>query len=63
MISNNDELLESADQAIELPKGMPEWLSPIVTIITAQLFSMYLAATKGIDVDNPHGLKKVTETW
>jgi len=27
------------------------------------MFAMYLANTRGFDVDNPRGLNKVTETW
>lgn len=63
VISNHPELLEMADHQIELPDGIPEWLSPIPAIIPAQLFVMYLAQSRGIDVDNPRGLNKVTETW
>lgn len=63
MISNQPELLDMADHVIELPLGIPEWLSPIPAIIPAQMFAMYLAKARGIDVDNPRGLNKVTETW
>ncbi|MCB2210114.1 SIS domain-containing protein [bacterium] len=62
-ISDNQELLKLADQAITLPAGVPEWLSPISAIIPAQFFAMYLAHTRGVDVDQPRGLNKVTETW
>ncbi len=63
MISNHTELLAMADHKIEIPRGVPEWLSPIPAIIPAQLFAMYLAKSRGIDVDNPRGLNKVTKTW
>jgi glucosamine--fructose-6-phosphate aminotransferase (isomerizing) len=48
---------------LTVPDAVPEWLSPITTIIPGQLFAMYLANTRGLDVDNPRGLKKITETW
>jgi len=41
---------------------MPEWLSPIISIIPGQLFSMYLTKAKGFDTESPRGLNKVTET-
>jgi glucosamine--fructose-6-phosphate aminotransferase (isomerizing) len=44
------------------PDTLPEWLSPLVDIIPAQLFTAALARAKGLDVERPRGLKKVTLT-
>jgi glucosamine--fructose-6-phosphate aminotransferase (isomerizing) len=63
VISDDNGPLKSGDQALRLPSGIPEWLSPISTIIPGQLFGMYLAHTRGFDVDQPRGLNKVTQTW
>jgi glucosamine--fructose-6-phosphate aminotransferase (isomerizing) len=63
LISNHPGLLGMAEHVMKLPTGIPEWLSPIPAILPAQMFAMYLAHTRGIDVDNPRGLHKVTETW
>jgi glutamine---fructose-6-phosphate transaminase (isomerizing) len=63
MLSDQQDLLAMADHNLVLPSGVPEWLSPITAIIPAQMFAMYLANTRGYDVDNPRGLHKVTETW
>lgn len=63
MVSDRKELLDMADHRLTLPAGIPEWLSPIPAILPAQMFAMYLAHTRGFDVDNPRGLNKVTETW
>ncbi len=63
MFSDHPDLLNLADHKIALPMGVPEWLSPISAILPAQMFAMYLAQTRGIDIDNPRGLNKVTETW
>ncbi|MFU8826079.1 MAG: SIS domain-containing protein [Brevefilum sp.] len=63
MISDHPDLLKITSQTMSVPAGVPEWLSPITAIIPGQIFAMYLAATRGIDVDNPRGLHKVTETW
>ncbi len=63
IISDQKELLDLADHKMVLPGDIPEWLSPISAILPAQMFAMYLAHTRGFDVDNPRGLNKVTETW
>lgn len=63
ILSDQPSLLSMSGHTLALPTGVPEWLSPITAIIPAQMFAMYLAETRGIDVDNPRGLKKVTETW
>ncbi|QRN83330.1 SIS domain-containing protein [Chloroflexota bacterium] len=63
VISDESEPLKLSDQKLVLPTGIPEWLSPISAIIPGQLFGMYLAASRGFDVDQPRGLNKVTKTW
>ncbi len=62
IISEDQELLQIADCPLPLPHGIPEWLSPLVAIIPAQLFSYHLTLIKGIDPDAPRGLSKVTLT-
>jgi glucosamine--fructose-6-phosphate aminotransferase (isomerizing) len=47
---------------IALPSEIPEWATPMVAIIGAQLFCHHLALTKGLDPDAPAGLQKVTRT-
>ena len=37
VISDRDELLDRAQSPIPLPKGVPEWISPIVAIMPGQL--------------------------
>ncbi|MBX3080403.1 MAG: SIS domain-containing protein, partial [Anaerolineae bacterium] len=61
VISNNEDALKSAISP--MPTAMlPEWLSPIVTVIPGQVFAMQLALAKGHSVDKPIGLNKVTVT-
>lgn len=62
-ISNDDEINAQASRALPLPVTLSESLSPLAAIVPGQLFSMYLASTRGIAVDHPRGLSKVTETW
>lgn len=61
-ISNRQEALEAARYGIPLPEAMPEWLSPMISIIAAQLFTYHLGTVKGLDTDQPRGLTKVTKT-
>ena len=63
VISDQEDLLAQADLPFRLPPGIPEWLSPCVAVLPGQLFAMTLSAARGLDVDNPEGLTKVTETW
>jgi glucosamine--fructose-6-phosphate aminotransferase (isomerizing) len=51
-----------ADHLIELPPGLPEWLTPIPAIVAAQIFTYHLTVASGADPDHPRMLKKVTRT-
>jgi glutamine---fructose-6-phosphate transaminase (isomerizing) len=57
-----DEALELAHSPIALPRGMPEWISPMVLVVPGQLLAYGLALAKGLDPDHPRELSKVTIT-
>jgi glucosamine--fructose-6-phosphate aminotransferase (isomerizing) len=61
-ISDESETLALARIPLVLPQTVPEWLSPLVTIIPGQLLAMHLAHSRDYDPDHPRGLRKVTET-
>lgn len=61
VISDNDSTLALADAPIAIPT-VPEWLSPVVAAVAAQLFSYHLAKAKGLDPDAPRTIQKVTKT-
>jgi glucosamine--fructose-6-phosphate aminotransferase (isomerizing) len=42
--------------------AVPEWLSPLVAILPLQALAAQVAALRGVDVDAPFGLTKVTRT-
>lgn len=63
VISDHPEALALAKAPLTIPAGVPEWLSPFVAIVPAQLFSHHLAVLRGLDVEHPRGLQKVTKTW
>jgi glucosamine--fructose-6-phosphate aminotransferase (isomerizing) len=48
-------------EGVPLP-AVPEWLSPLVAIIPAQLFAYHLARARGLDTEAPRNLAKVTLT-
>ena len=62
IVSDDDALLGRADVALPLVKGLPEWLSPLVAVVPGQLAAMRLARLRGVDLDRPLGLAKVTLT-
>ena len=62
VISDDGEALALAQSPIQLPPHIPEWLSPLVSILPAQLFACHLTQVKGYDTDAPRTITKVTET-
>jgi glucosamine--fructose-6-phosphate aminotransferase (isomerizing) len=62
VISDDEKTLALAQSPIRLPAQIPEWLTPIVSILPAQLFACHLTEVKGYDTDKPRNLTKVTET-
>lgn len=62
IISNVDHVLAQARLGLRIPQGVPEWLSPLVAVVPGQLLALGLSEARGIDVDTPRGLNKVTIT-
>jgi len=62
VISDDAEALALAQSPIRLPAQIPEWLTPLVSIIPAQLFACHLTRVKGFDTETPRSITKVTET-
>jgi len=61
-ISDDPVLTAAAHVGLPLLPGVPEWLSPLVAVVPGQLAAMRLAQLRGVDLDNPLGLQKVTLT-
>ena len=62
-ISDKKEITLKSNLGFVIPTGIPEWLSPIAYILPGQLFARQLAIEKGLNIDKPDGLTKVTETF
>ncbi|MFB3889148.1 MAG: glutamine--fructose-6-phosphate transaminase (isomerizing) [Candidatus Bathyarchaeia archaeon] len=59
VIEEGDEEIKAlSDDYIEVPKGIPEVLSPIPFVIPLQLLAYYMAVEKGINPDTPRNLAK-----
>ena len=52
------EINELSDDVIEMPRGIPDLLSPIPYVVPLQLFAYHLAVKKGLDPDKPRNLAK-----
>ena len=62
VISDDVNILSLAQSPVQLPTQIPEWLTPLVSIIPAQLFACHLTQVKGYDTERPRSITKVTET-
>jgi glucosamine--fructose-6-phosphate aminotransferase (isomerizing) len=62
IISNNNQTLALAQTPMAVPPDIPEWLTPLISIVPAQLFAYHLTRAKGFDPEKPRSIGKVTET-
>jgi glutamine---fructose-6-phosphate transaminase (isomerizing) len=62
VVSDDEQLLAAADIAVPLPTGLPPWVAPFLAVIPGQVAALRLAEVRGVDIDAPHGLSKVTLT-
>jgi glucosamine--fructose-6-phosphate aminotransferase (isomerizing) len=61
-ISDDSDFLTAADTALPLVPGVPEWLSPLITVVPGQVAALRLATLRGENLDSPAGLTKITLT-
>jgi glucosamine--fructose-6-phosphate aminotransferase (isomerizing) len=54
----DEEIKNLADDYVEVPKGIPEVLSPIPFVIPLQLLAYYIAVERGYNPDTPRNLAK-----
>lgn len=58
MEEEDEEIKNLADDYMQVPKGIPEVLSPIAFIIPLQLLAYYMAVERGYNPDMPRNLAK-----
>jgi glucosamine--fructose-6-phosphate aminotransferase (isomerizing) len=59
VIEEGDEEVKGlADDYVEVPKGIPDVLSPIPFVVPLQLLAYYMAVERGYDPDKPRNLAK-----
>jgi glucosamine--fructose-6-phosphate aminotransferase (isomerizing) len=61
-VSDDRELLAAVDVGVAIEPGMPDWLAPLLAVIPGQAAALRLGELRGVDLDRPHGLSKVTLT-
>ena len=61
-VSDVAAVLRRAHTKLPLVPRVPEWLSPMTAVIPGQVTAMRLAQLRGLDIDSPPGLRKVTLT-
>jgi glutamine---fructose-6-phosphate transaminase (isomerizing) len=61
-VSDVSAVLRRAQTRLPLVPRVPEWLSPLTAVIPGQLTALQLAQMRGLDIDRPVGLNKVTLT-
>jgi glucosamine--fructose-6-phosphate aminotransferase (isomerizing) len=54
----DEEIKNLVDDYVEVPKGVPEVLSPIPFVIPLQLLAYYMAVERGFNPDTPRNLAK-----
>ena len=62
LITNRADLCEYANQSLVMPTACEGLAGGLCAIVLMQLFVLKLSLSRGIDTDNPRGLKKVTIT-
>lgn len=61
ILSDEPKLARAGEPFLRLVP-VPEWLSPLTAVVPVQLLAAGIAERRGVDVDNPFGLSKVTLT-
>ncbi|HUJ55341.1 MAG TPA: SIS domain-containing protein [Gaiellaceae bacterium] len=61
-ISDVHAVLRRARTPLPLVKDVPEWLSPLSAVVPGQVTALRLTQLRGLDLDSPAGLRKVTLT-
>ncbi len=61
LVTNSNKADKIAQKILRFPDA-PEWQTPLLAILPAQLFTYSLTLAKGFDPEHPRGLRKITTT-
>ncbi len=61
-VSDVHAVLRRARTRLPLVPRVPEWLSPLTAVVPGQVTALRLTRLRGLDLDSPVGLRKVTLT-
>ena len=62
VLGDDERFRHPTDAWIPVPKGLPEWLTPLVAVVPGQLLAYHLTLARGGDPDQPRTIAKVTQT-
>jgi glucosamine--fructose-6-phosphate aminotransferase (isomerizing) len=62
IVSQETPSLGRQDLHVEITPKAPHWVATILAVLPGQIAAMQLASRRGVDLDRPHGLSKVTLT-
>ncbi|MCL4260089.1 MAG: SIS domain-containing protein, partial [Anaerolineales bacterium] len=62
VISNDKRALALAQIPLMITDDIPEWLSPLASVLPAQLFAYHLTLAKGHNAEKPRAIHKITRT-
>lgn len=55
-------LARQIDDGLTVPPDIPGWISPMIEIVPAQLYTYHLTIARGLDPERPRTIQKVTRT-
>ena len=61
-MSDDQRLVDDADIGIRIAADLDSWAAPMIAAIPGQAAALRLGELRGVDLDRPHGLSKVTLT-
>jgi glucosamine--fructose-6-phosphate aminotransferase (isomerizing) len=62
VVSDDQRLVDDADIGVGIAADLQPWAAPMIAAIPGQAAALRLGELRGVDLDRPHGLSKVTLT-
>ena len=62
LVISDSAAARNIDRGLALPADVPQWLSPLIEIVPAQLYAYHLTVARGLDPERPRTITKVTRT-